>query len=115
MTGWRQRAGRERRKAGRSCRCCRTHPATDWDRELERRDHAFCCYADDCNIYARSKAAGERLLMQMTTFLEKRLKLQINESKSACARHWTRKFLGYSLTMCIVRRGCALRPKASNG
>jgi len=72
---------------------------TDWDRELERRGHAFCRYADDCNIYVRSKVAGERLLMQMTTFLAKRLKLQINESKSACARPWMRKFLGYSLTM----------------
>jgi RNA-directed DNA polymerase len=72
---------------------------TDWDRELERRGHAFCRYADDCNIYVRSKVAGERLLRQMTVFLEKRLKLQINESKSACARPWTRKFLGYSVTM----------------
>ncbi|PMS29431.1 RNA-directed DNA polymerase [Trinickia symbiotica] len=71
---------------------------TDWDRELERRGHAFCRYADDCNIYVRSKAAGERLLKQMTMFLEKRLKLQINEAKSACARPWARKFLGYSVT-----------------
>jgi len=71
---------------------------TDWDRELERRGHAFCRYADDCNIYVRSKVAGERLLMQMTTFLARRLKLQINEAKSACARPWERKFLGYSLT-----------------
>lgn len=66
---------------------------TDWDRELERRGHAFCRYADDCNIYVRSKMAGERLLGQMTTFLAKRLKLQVNESKSACARPWARKFL----------------------
>ncbi|EIF29955.1 Retron-type reverse transcriptase [Burkholderia sp. Ch1-1] len=72
---------------------------TDWDRELERRGHAFCRYADDCNIYVRSKVAGERLLEQMTAFLAKRLRLQINESKSACARPWSRKFLGYSLTM----------------
>lgn len=71
---------------------------TGWDRELERRGHAFCRYADDCNIYVRSKAAGERLLMQMTTFLAKRLKLHVNEAKSACARPWERKFLGYSLT-----------------
>jgi RNA-directed DNA polymerase len=71
---------------------------TDWDRELERRGHAFCRYADDCNIYVRSKAAGERLLTEMTTFLAKRLKLKINDAKSACARPWTRKFLGYSLT-----------------
>lgn len=79
---------------------------TDWDRELERRGHAFCRYADDCNIYVRSKVAGERLLAQMTTFLAERLKLQINEAKSACARPWTRKFLGYSLT---VHRQARLR------
>ncbi|RQT01692.1 group II intron reverse transcriptase/maturase [Burkholderia contaminans] len=72
---------------------------TDWDRELERRGHAFCRYADDCNIYVRSKVAGERLLTQMKAFLEKRLKLRINEAKSTCARPWTRKFLGYSVTM----------------
>jgi len=71
---------------------------TDWDRELERRGHAFCRYADDCNIYVRSKAAGDRLLMQMKVFLADRLKLQINDAKSACARPWARKFLGYSLT-----------------
>jgi RNA-directed DNA polymerase len=71
---------------------------TDWDRELERRGHAFCRYADDCNIYVRSKAAGERLLSGLTTFLAKRLKLKVNAAKSACARPWTRKFLGYSLT-----------------
>ena len=71
---------------------------TDWDRERERRGHAFCRYADDCNIYARSQAAGQQLLARMTTFLQERLKLQVNESKSACARPWARKFLGYSLT-----------------
>lgn len=71
---------------------------TDWDRELEKRGHAFCRYADDCNIYVRSRAAGERLLTRMTAFLQERLKLRVNESKSACARPWERKFLGYSLT-----------------
>lgn len=71
---------------------------TDWDRELERRGHAFCRYADDCNIYVRSKAAGEHLLKQMKGFLAERLKLQINGAKSACAKPSTRKFLGYSLT-----------------
>tara|TARA_Y100001001_G_C7995735_1_gene304549 strand:- start:185 stop:1540 length:1356 start_codon:yes stop_codon:yes gene_type:complete len=71
---------------------------TDWDRELERRGHAFCRYADDCNIYVRSKTAGDRLLMQMKRFLADRLRLQINDAKSACARPWARKFLGYSLT-----------------
>lgn len=71
---------------------------TDWDRELEKRGHAFCRYADDCNIYVRSRAAGEQLLASMTTFLKEKLKLRVNESKSACARVWARKFLGYSLT-----------------
>lgn len=71
---------------------------TDWDRELERRGHAFCRYADDCNIYVRSKAAGQQLMLRMTTFLQERLKLRVNEGKSACARPWERKFLGYSLT-----------------
>jgi RNA-directed DNA polymerase len=72
---------------------------TDWDRELERRGHAFCRYADDCNIYVRSKAAGERLLIGLTAFLAKRLKLKVNEAKSACDRPWKRKFLGYSMTV----------------
>ncbi|MHA6896734.1 group II intron reverse transcriptase/maturase [Ralstonia pseudosolanacearum] len=71
---------------------------TDWDRELEKRGLAFCRYADDCNIYVRSQTAGRQLLTSMTAFLAERLKLQVNEAKSACARPWRRKFLGYSLT-----------------
>ncbi|MHA6892449.1 reverse transcriptase domain-containing protein, partial [Ralstonia pseudosolanacearum] len=71
---------------------------TDWDRELERRGLTFCRYADDCNIYVRSKAAGQNLLAGMTMFLAERLKLRVNEAKSACARPWARKFLGYSMT-----------------
>jgi RNA-directed DNA polymerase len=71
---------------------------TDWDRELERRGHAFCRYADDCNIYVRSEAAGRQLLASMTRFLQERLKLRVNPGKSACARPWERKFLGYTLT-----------------
>jgi RNA-directed DNA polymerase len=71
---------------------------TDWDRELERRGHVFCRYADDCNIYVRSERAGRRLLTSMTAFLEKRLKLRINSAKSACAQPSERKFLGYTLT-----------------
>jgi RNA-directed DNA polymerase len=70
---------------------------TDWDRELERRGHAFCRYADDCNIYVGSEAAGRHLLASMTAFLEERLKLRVNVSKSACARTRERKFLGYTL------------------
>lgn len=71
---------------------------TELDRELERRGHAFCRYADDCNIYVRSWAAGERVLAGISQFLTERLKLTVNEAKSAVARPWERKFLGYSLT-----------------
>jgi len=71
----------------------------DLDKELERRGHAFCRYADDCNIYVRSKAAGERVMTSLTRFLEKKLRLKVNPAKSAVARPWDRKFLGYSMTM----------------
>jgi RNA-directed DNA polymerase len=66
------------------------------DRELEKRGHAFCRYADDSNIYVRSKAAGERVMASVTRFLEERLKLKVNREKSAVGRPWERKFLGYS-------------------
>lgn len=68
------------------------------DKELERRGHKFCRYADDCNIYVRSKAAGERVMESVTEFLSKRLRLKVNAEKSAVARPWERKFLGYSMT-----------------
>ena len=71
---------------------------TGLDRELERRGHAFCRYADDCNIYVRSKTAGERVMASLTRFLADTLKLTVNAAKSAVARPWERKFLGYSLT-----------------
>jgi len=71
----------------------------DVDKELERRGHSFCRYADDCNIYVSSRKAGERLLASISGFLEKRLKLQVNKQKSAVARPWERKFLGYSVTL----------------
>lgn len=70
---------------------------TDWDRELERRGHAFCRYADDCNIYVRSETAGRGLLASMTRFLEEHLRLRVNANKSTCARTRERKFLGYTL------------------
>jgi group II intron reverse transcriptase/maturase len=70
----------------------------DLDKELERRGHKFCRYADDCNIYVRSKQAGERVMASVTGFLAKRLRLKVNLEKSAVARPWTRKFLGYSMT-----------------
>jgi RNA-directed DNA polymerase len=68
------------------------------DKELERRGHKFCRYADDCNVYVRSGSAGERVLKSLTTFLERRLRLRVNAEKSAVARPWKRKFLGYSFT-----------------
>jgi RNA-directed DNA polymerase len=71
---------------------------TDLDRELERRGHAFCRYADDCNIYVGSERAGVELLTSLTQFLAERLKLTVNHAKSAVARPWQRKFLGYSMT-----------------
>lgn len=71
----------------------------DLDKELEKRGHAFCRYADDANIYVRSKAAGQRVMESLTRFLEQRLKLKVNQTKSAVDRPWKRKFLGYSMTM----------------
>lgn len=68
------------------------------DKELERRGHTFCRYADDCNIYVQSRSAAVRVLKSITTFLERRLRLKVNAEKSAVARPWARKFLGYSFT-----------------
>ncbi len=67
------------------------------DQELERRGHCFCRYADDCNIYVRSEAAGQRVMASVTTFLEGRLRLRVNRYKSAVARVEERQFLGYRL------------------
>jgi RNA-directed DNA polymerase len=68
------------------------------DKELERRGHKFCRYADDCNIYVQSRSAGERVMKSLTSFLDQRLRLKVNAEKSALARPWERKFLGYSMT-----------------
>ena len=68
------------------------------DKELERRGHQFVRYADDCNIYMRSVRAGERVMASVSRFLEKRLKLKVNQGKSAVARPGERKFLGFSFT-----------------
>ena len=70
----------------------------DLDKELEARGHTFCRYADDCNIYVRSRRSGERVKESVTRFLTDRLKLQVNEAKSAVDRPWKRKFLGFSFT-----------------
>jgi RNA-directed DNA polymerase len=68
------------------------------DKELQRRGHKFCRYADDCNIYVRSRAAGERVMKSVSQFLSERLRLKVNVEKSAVARPWERKFLGYTMT-----------------
>ncbi len=70
----------------------------EWDRELERRGHPFVRYADDCNVYVRSKAAGERVLASLARWLGQRLRLRVNRDTSGVARPWSRKFLGYSVT-----------------
>ena len=64
------------------------------DKELERRGHSFVRYADDCNVYVRSRRAGERVLQALRGCYA-RLALKVNESKTAVAEVWGRKFLGY--------------------
>ncbi len=71
----------------------------DLDKELERRGSSFCRYADDCNIYVHTQRAGERVKSSVTKYLSETLKLTVNEKKSAVARPWKRKFLGYTVTM----------------
>lgn len=71
----------------------------DLDKELEKRGHAFCRYADDCNIYVKSEEAGKRVMISIKEFLEGKLKLKVNDEKSVVARPWKRKFLGYSVTV----------------
>lgn len=71
----------------------------DLDRELARRGHRFVRYADDCNVYVQSKAAGERVLASLERWLWKRLRLRVNRDKSAVGRPWERSFLGYRMTV----------------
>ena len=68
------------------------------DKELEARGHKFVRYADDCNIYVKSKRAGERTMKSVKRFVEGKLRLKVNERKSAVDRPWKRKFLGFSFT-----------------
>jgi len=83
----------------------------DLDRELERRGLHFARYADDCNIYVRSRRAGERVMVSVTRFLTEKLNLKVNESKSAVDRPWNRKFLGFSFTTGNVPKR-RIAPKA---
>lgn len=70
----------------------------DFDKELERRGHHFCRYADDANIYVKSRRAGERVMASLTQFLEGHLRLKVNRAKSTVDRPWNRAFLGYTVT-----------------
>src|SRR5215472_15171422 len=82
----------------------------DLDGELTRRGHRFCRYADDCNIYVRSHRAGERVMASVRRFLTTKLRLTVNEAKSAVARPEERKFLGFSISNDGAERRIA--PKA---
>jgi RNA-directed DNA polymerase len=82
----------------------------DLDKELSRRGHRFCRYADDCNIYVRSRRAGERVMASVTRFLTQKLRLKVNEAKSAVAQPEERKFLGFSIANDGAERRIA--PKA---
>ncbi len=77
---------------------------TDLDRELERRGHRFVRYADDCNTCVRSARAAQRVKVSITRFLATRLKLKVNDAKSAVAQPWQRKFLGFSFTSAAQPR-----------
>ena len=76
----------------------------EMDKELEQRGHRFVRYADDCNVYVRSRRSGERVMASLERFLSKRLRLRINRKKSAVARPWGRKFLGYTVTTSRKRK-----------
>jgi group II intron reverse transcriptase/maturase len=84
----------------------------DLDKELERRGLKFCRYADDCNIYVRSKRAGERVMASIGRFIRERLSLKINENKSAVDRPAARKFLGFSFYRKKGDVGIRIHPKS---
>ncbi len=85
---------------------------TDLDRELEKRGHKFCRYADDCNIYVKSEKAGERVLESITQYLEKKLKLRVNREKSGVGHPADRKFLGYKVVTWGDRAYLKIAPAA---
>lgn len=76
----------------------------DLDKELDRRGHSYCRYADDCNVYVGSKRSGNRVMESVSRFLERRLRLKVNKEKSAVDRPWKRVFLGFSMTWHTVPR-----------
>jgi RNA-directed DNA polymerase len=83
----------------------------EFDQELERRGLRFVRYADDSNIYVRSRRAGERVMESITRFITTKLKLKVNQQKSAVAQPWERKFLGFSFTNAGVPKR-RIAPKA---
>jgi RNA-directed DNA polymerase len=84
----------------------------DLDKELEKRGHRFCRYADDCNIYVRTKRAGERVMSGVGRFIREELSLRINEGKSAVDRPWKRKFLGFSFYHVKGGVGIRIHPRS---
>ena len=82
------------------------------DKELESRGHCFVRYGDDCNIYVRSQRAGERVMLSISRFIQHRLKLKINQPKSAVARPHQRKFLGFSFTGGKSPHCCKVAPES---
>lgn len=87
---------------------------TELDKALEKRGHTFCRYADDCNIYVKSKRAGERVMEGITNFLENKLKLKVNKDKSAVDRPWKRKFLGFAFYQFYEKIGIKVHQKSIN-
>lgn len=87
---------------------------TELDKELEIRGHKFCRYADDNNIYVKSKKAGDRVMLSITEFIENKLKLKVNKDKSAVDRPWKRKFLGFSFYQWYGKIGIRVHEKSIN-
>lgn len=86
----------------------------DLDRELAHRGLQFVRYADDCNVYVRSERAGQRVMNGLKAYLARKLKLKVNEAKSAVARPWERKFLGFTLRLWRQQTRRAIAPQALN-
>lgn len=84
------------------------------DKELERRGHRFCRFADDCNIYVKSERAGDRVMASISEFIKKTLKLKVNKQKSAVAKVYKRQFLGFSFTSSIKQPKKRISAKAIN-
>jgi len=84
---------------------------TELDNELTQRDLKYCRYADDCNIYVKSKKSAERVMESITRFIEEKLKLKVNKEKSAVGRPWNLKFLGFSFYHKKGGIGIRIHPK----